>query len=99
MTITFGRYRLRRYDSRNLVLEEYREPAPDSGARRSGDKSPKWRSCDRYFQSLGHALRYAYDRELIADDGEYDVEGAIARAEEIAERLASSVTVEGGDAE
>lgn len=98
MTITFGNYRLRRYDSRNLVLEEFRAPAPDRGGRRAKDAAPKWRSCDRYFQSLGPALRYAYDRELIADDGEYDIEGAIARAEEIAERLASSVAVDGSDA-
>lgn len=98
MTITFGRYRLRRYDSRNLVLEEFRAPSPDRGGRRAKDAEPKWRSCNRYFQSLGPALKYAYDHELIADDGEYDVEGAIARAEEIAERLASSVMVDEGDA-
>lgn len=93
MTITFGKYRLRRYDSRNLVLEEYRAPAPDSGGRKASDSAPKWRSCNRYFQSLGPALRYAYDRELIADDGDYDIEGAIARADEIARRLVESVEV------
>lgn len=36
MIVNIGRYRLRRYDSRNWVLEEWREPKP----------SPRTKSAD-----------------------------------------------------
>lgn len=93
MTVTFGEYRLVRYDARNWVLQRYREPAPDSGARKSKGKGASWRSCDCYFQSLGKALEYVYEHKLIADDADVDLAGAIERAEAIARELRESVEV------
>ena len=93
MTVTFGEYRLVRYDARNWVLQRYREPAPDSGARKSKGKGASWRSCDCYFQSLGRALEYVYEHKLIADDADVDLAGAIERAEAIARELRESVEV------
>lgn len=94
MTVTFGEYRLKRYDARNWVLQRYREPAPDSGARMSKDKGATWRSCDCYFQSLGRGLEYVYEHRLISDDADVDLPGAIRRAEEIARGLRESVEVD-----
>lgn len=93
MTVTFGEYRLVRYDARNWVLQRYREPAPDSGARKSKGKGAAWRSCDCYFQSLGRALEYVYEHRLIDDDADVDLAGAIERAEAIAWELRESVEV------
>ena len=93
MTITFGSHRLRRYDARNWVLEELRAPRRGRGSQLAKDCSPKWRSCDCYFQSLGRALEYVYEHRLIDDSADVDLAGAIERAEAIARELRESVEV------
>lgn len=93
MIITMGRYRLVRYDKRNWQLQEFREPAEDKGGRKAKDKSAKWFGRDCYFQSLAQALRWVYEHEVLDDSGEYDLEGAIGRAEQIADELAANMEV------
>lgn len=91
MIITMGRHRLARYDKRNWRLEEFR--SADAGNGRTRSTEPKWFGCDRYFQSLAQALRWVYEHDVLDDPGEYDLEGAIGRAEQIADGLAASVEV------
>ncbi len=84
------RYRLRAYDKRNWVLEEYREADP-SHKHHTKDASAKWRSCDTYFQSIGSALRWVIEHKLLDDGGEYELLGVIERVEEIADGLGAEV--------
>lgn len=81
-------YRLYRRDSRNWELQQWREPSPDSGGRKSADKVVKWFNCGKFYQSLRAALLAVYELVLREDDGEaVDLEEALARAEEIERNL------------
>lgn len=73
MIINLGSHRLRRYDSRNWVLEELR--APKGG--RAKSQEVKWRSCDRYFQSVGAAVLWVAEHRLLDEDTEVDLAGAL----------------------
>lgn len=86
-----GRHRLARYDKRNWQLQEFCSADENNGRTRSTE--PKWFGCDRYFQSLAQALRLVYEHEVLDDPGEYDLAGALDRAEQIADELAASVEV------
>lgn len=94
MIVNLGRYRLRRYDSRNWVLEEWREPA--KGRMAKSDKA-KWRSCDRYFQSIGAAMTWVAEHELLDEDAEVDLAGAIREYGTIVDRLKGAFEVEEED--
>lgn len=91
MIVNLGRYRLRRYDSRNWVLEEWREPA--KGRMAKSDEA-KWRSCDRYFQSVGAAMTWVAEHELLDEDAEVDLAGAIREYGIIVGRLKGAFEVE-----
>lgn len=81
-------YRLYRRDSRNWELQQWREPSPDSGSRKSADKVTKWFNCGKFYQSLRAALLAVYELVLREDDGEaVDLKDALARAEEIEKSL------------
>lgn len=81
-------YRLYRRDSRNWELQQWREPSPDSGGRKSADKVAKWFNCGKFYQSLKAALLAVYELVLREDDGEaVDLMDALARAEEIEKSL------------
>ena len=81
-------YRLYRRDSRNWELQQWREPSPDSGGRKSVDKVAKWFNCGKFYQSLRAALLAVYELVLREDDGEaVDLMDALARAEEIEKSL------------
>lgn len=81
-------YRLYRRDSRNWELQQWREPSPDSGGRKSADKVAKWFNCGKFYQSLRAALLAVYELVLREDDGEaVDLEEALARAEEVEKSL------------
>lgn len=94
MMVNLGRYRLRRYDSRNWVLEEWREPA--KGRMAKSDEA-KWRSCDRYFQSIGAAMTWVAEHELLDEDAEVDLAGAIREYGIIVGRLKGAFDVEKGE--
>lgn len=81
-------WRLRRFDSRNWALQQWREPSKPSGARKVSDTSPRWFDTGDYYQTLGHALAAVFER--CARDGGPEVEGladAMARAEAIRTEL------------
>lgn len=81
-------YRLCRRDSRNWELQQWREPSPDSGGRKSADKVAKWFNCGKFYQSLRAALLAVYELVVRGDDGEaVDLEEALRRAEEINKNL------------
>lgn len=81
-------YRLYRRDSRNWELQQWREPSPDSGGRKSADKVAKWFNCGKFYQSLRAALLAVYELVLREDDGEaVDLEESLRRAEEIEKSL------------
>lgn len=68
MTITFGNWRLRRYDDLNWVLEHWH--VAKATGRHKGGGGAKWHSCSRYYQHSGipTALLYAADWELRNSD-------------------------------
>lgn len=81
-------YRLYRRDSRNWELQQWREPSPDSGSRKSADKTAKWFNCGKFYQTLRAALLAVYELVLREDDGEaVDLVDALARAKEIEKSL------------
>ena len=91
MIINLGSHRLKRYNSRNWLLEEWREPA--KGRRAKSDEA-KWRSCDRYFQSIGAAMTLVAEHELLDEDAEVDLAGAIREYGTIVDRLKGAFDVE-----
>lgn len=93
MIINLGRHRLRRYDSRNWLLEEWREPA--KGRRAKSDEA-KWRSCDRYFQSVGAAVLWIAEHKLLDEDAEVDLMGALREYRAIVDEIEASFNVEEG---
>lgn len=81
-------YRIYRRNDLNWELQEWREPSPDRGVRKSADKSAKWFNCGRYYQRLSAALLAVYELVLREDDGEaVDLVDALARAKEIEKSL------------
>lgn len=93
MIINLGSHRLRRYDSRNWVLEEWREPA--KGRRAKSDEA-KWRSCDRYFQSIGAAVLWIAEHRLLNEDSEVDLAGALREYHAIVDEIGASFKIEEG---
>lgn len=91
MIINLGSHRLRRYDSRNWVLEEYREPAK---GRKAKSNEAKWRSCDRYFQSIGAAVLWIAEHKLLDEDAEVDLMGALREYRAIIDGIEASFNVE-----
>ena len=86
--INIGNLRLRQYDNRNWILEEYRAADPSHRFTKSAD--PEWRSCERYFQSVTQGLNWILEHDMLTDGGEYDLEGAIKRIEYVSEYLAEA---------
>ena len=90
MIINLGSHRLRRYDSRNWLLEEWREPA--KGRRAKSDEA-RWRSCDRYFQSVGAAVLWIAEHKLLDEDAEVDLMGALREYRAIVDEIEASFKV------
>lgn len=92
MIVNLGRYRLRRYDSRNWVLDEWREPKPGP---RTKSADAKWHSCGLYFQTVGGAMLWVAEHELLDEDAEVDLAGAIREYHAIADGLKAAFEVDG----
>ena len=80
-----GGYRLRRFDSRNWQLQQWRAP---SESRRANDRSERWMDTGSYFQQLGPALEFVYEKRM-REEGEQDesLRDAMERAGVIREEL------------
>lgn len=80
-----GGYRLRRFDARNWKLQQWREP---SAIRETTDRSPRWFDTGNFFQNLGPALAYVFERRM-RDEGGPDeaLADAMARARSIRDEL------------
>lgn len=76
-----GSYRLVVMDERNWKLHHLHVPASNNGRGRS---EPKWHDTGNYFQRLGAALAYVFERRA-REEGAPDeaLEHAMARAEAI----------------
>lgn len=76
-----GGYRLDVMDERNWKLQVHREAADCNLTK---DASAKWRDTGNYFQTLGAALAYVFDRRM-REEGDEDetLEHAMRRAEAI----------------
>lgn len=94
MIVNLGRYRLRRYDSRNWVLDEWREPRRCAFTR---SDTPKWHSRGLYFQSIGAAMAWLAEHELLDKDAEVDLAGAIREYGAIVDGLRAAFEVETED--
>lgn len=81
-----GGYRLRRFDARNWMLQQWREPDPSNG--RAKTSEPSWRDTGNFFQSLGPALAFVFERR-VRDEGAPDesLADAIDRVEAIRDEL------------
>ena len=91
MIINLGSHRLRRYDSRNWVLEEWREPKPGP---RTKSTDAKWHSCDRYFQSIGAAVLWIAEHKLLDENAEVDLIGALREYRAIVDEIEGAFNVE-----
>ena len=91
MIVNLGRYRLRRYDSRNWVLDEWREPKPSP---RTKSADAKWHRCGLYFQSVGGAMLWVAEHELLDVNDEVDLAGAIREYHAIVDGLKGAFEVE-----
>lgn len=83
-----GGYRMRRFDSRNWMLQQWKAPDPSNGRAKSTD--PSWRDTGNYFQRLGQALAFVFERRM-REEGEPDesLRDAMERAEAIRDELAA----------
>ena len=84
------KWRLRKIDELNYVLEEFREPS-ESHLTRSNE--PKWmkiggENAAHYFQHVGPALEWLLHHRMLNDPGECaNVEDAVKRMQEIADEI------------
>lgn len=62
-------WRLRRFDVRNWALQRFRAPDMGNGRAKSGE--PSWRDTGNYFQQLGQALAFVYEKRM-RDEGKPD---------------------------
>lgn len=84
-----GGYRLHRRDQMNWELQEWREPAKDSGGRIARSREASWRGLGKYYQTLGGALAAVFELRMRDGDEATDLRGAMERAEEIRAELLS----------
>ena len=64
-----GGYRLRRFDARNWMLQQWK--APDQSNGRAKTSEPSWRDTGNFFQRLGPALALVLEMRM-RDEGEPD---------------------------
>ena len=62
-----GGYRLRRFDARNWMLQQWKAPDPANG--RAKTSEPSWRDTGNYFQRLGPALAHVFERRMRDEGG------------------------------
>ena len=88
------RYRLRRLDEKNMILEEFRMPtrAPLNGSQ--GKTEPDWYAMNGsagngpFFPTVGSALVWLLNHRMVNDPGEYStLKDAIEHMERIASEL------------
>lgn len=79
-------YRLRRLDSANWELDQWKAPNPNHHLTKSTE--PKWVPLGKYYQRLSHALAAVYEM-VLRDPGEdgTGLQEALDRAEGIASTL------------
>ena len=83
-------YRLARRDARNWELQEFREPNPDSGGRKSASGEPKWYGMGKFYQNLAPAILAVYEKRIASEGMEQEaLKEALDRAETIASELKS----------
>ena len=80
-----GSYRLVVMDERNWKLQRLHVPASNNGR---GGTEAKWNDTGNYFQQLGAALAYVFERRM-REEGEPDeaLADAMERAESIRDEL------------
>ena len=80
-----GGYRLIVHDALNWKLQHWHAAASNNGR---GDGRAKWRDTGNYFQTLGAALAYVYERRM-REEGAPDeaLADAMARAQAVRDEL------------
>lgn len=88
------KWRLRRIDKLNLVLEEYRLPNETNANRGKVGTEYDWypaggvRGCGPFFANVGDALAWLLNRRMVEDPGEItSIGAAVAEMHRIAEDL------------
>lgn len=81
-----GGYRLAVRDEWNWKLQKLREPSARNGRAKSFE--PRWCDTGNFFQSLGHALAFVFERRM-REEGEQDesLANLARRCEEIRDEL------------
>lgn len=71
MKLTFDKYRIKTYDSNNLVVEHYEKHVMerDFGKVKKGHVTEKWKVLG-YFGNLSHALGFLLQQKVIDSDAE-----------------------------
>lgn len=81
-------YRVARLDERNWKMQHFHAPATTS--RTSEPDVPRWYDTGHYFQNLGAALAFVYERVLREPDGiEAELAEAMSEARELHDSLAA----------
>lgn len=84
-------WRLRRFDSRNWALQEFRAPNMANGRAKSAE--PSWRDTGDYYQSLGPALAAVFERRMRDEGPEVEsLRDAMERAGVIRDELMRAIS-------
>lgn len=87
-----GGYRLHRRDSMNWELQHWHGADPNHHLTKT--TAPKWKSCGKYYQTLGGALAAVFELRMRDGDECGDLGDAMERAEAIrAELLAARARI------
>lgn len=89
VVINLGNYRLVRFDSMNLEMEEFRKPDARKARKHTEikDDSPRWYRMGHYFQSIASSVSWLLDHRMLNEGGEYTLEESVKRYKEIADEL------------
>lgn len=87
--INLGNYRLVRFDSMNLEMEELRRPDARKARRHTEikDDSPRWYRMGHYFQSIASGVSWLLEHRMLNEGGGYALEESVKRYREIADEL------------
>ena len=89
VVINLGNYRLVRFDSMNLEMEELRRPDARKARRHTEikDDSPRWYRMGHYFRSIASGVSWLLEHRMLNEGGEHTLEESVKRYGEIADEL------------
>jgi len=89
MNITFEKYRIRTYDSSNLIIEEFSTftAEQDTLRMKKGDVSKKWKQLG-FFPNVNYAFKFLSNKILLNEDSD-DLKTLILKVEALESKIMS----------